>query len=162
MARHGARRRWWWRLWLPAVLGASAVATEPAPGQVLAPAANGPAVCTSDAPALTRVRSYPRRAVTELAAGTSPLYCGNSKFGLRHIAIRHSEDWREAAAAARIAPWPRFVDAALATTLTRPQSVRCDARRDTCAFRGTPAPDQEVVVVVARSDGKVITAYPAY
>ncbi|MBA3745673.1 hypothetical protein [Sporichthya sp.] len=142
----------------------SATATDSAPGEVLAPAApvaTAKAVCTQDAPTLTTVRSYPRRAVAELAGGSSPLYCGNTKFGLRHIVIRHTADWRAAAAAAPVVvPWPRFVDTALATTLARPQSVRCDARRDTCALRGAPTPEQEVVVVVARADGKVITAYP--
>lgn len=116
------------------------------------------AACGSGTAPAAVVDTYARAGSPDLAAGSSRLQCGNAKYGFRHILIRHTADWQQAAARGGAVDWERFTDGALTELLAAPDSVDCDKRRNTCAYRGTTP--VEAVVVVARQDGKVITAYP--
>jgi hypothetical protein len=165
-------RRWWWRLVVPVVVPVVAtalVAGTAGPGAAQSlPGTVGPggagaagSVCGADAPASALVRSYPRAGVVGLPAGRSALYCGNARFGWRHLAARHAADWRQVKppVAAGASGWAESADVAMRATLARPDAVRCDTARNSCAFTrdlgGVVA-----LVAVAREDGKVVTAYP--
>lgn len=120
--------------------------------------ATGWAACRSDSAAVSVVDTYARAATRGLAAGSTRLQCGNAKYGFRHMLIRHTKDWQDAAAHAGVADWQRFTDSVVTGVLAAPDSVACANSRNTCAFHGSDPVD--AVVVVARQDGKVITAYP--
>ena len=143
-------RPWWWRLVFPVI--ALAVL-----GPVVPSARAAPAVCGVEAPPSAIVRVYARAGVPELATGRSTLSCGTSRYGLRHIAARHAQDW---GAVADGTGWAAFADTAVLATLAQPDAVRCDARRNTCAFTRSLDAGVVALVAVAREDGKVITAYP--
>lgn len=138
------------------------VACSSGSGNAADPAAPEPptewAACASRTAPTSVVDTYARAQSATLAAGSSRLQCGNAKYGFRHILVRHTEDWQQAAARAGAADWERFTDGVLAGVLAAPDSVDCDKGRNTCAFHGVDP--VESVVVVARQDGKVITAYP--
>jgi hypothetical protein len=108
-------------------------------------------------PAFTTVRVYARTGVSGLPGGRSLLYCGTSRFGLRHLTARHAVEWR---AVAGSSSWATFLDAAVRATLASPDAVRCDSARDSCAFTRRLYAHVVTLVAVAREDGKVITAYP--
>lgn len=116
------------------------------------------AACASRTAPTSVVDTYARAQSATLSGGTSRLQCGNAKYGFRHILVRHTEDWQQAAARAGAADWERFTDGVLTQVLAAPDSVDCDRSRNTCAFHGVDPVAS--VVVVARQDGKVITAYP--
>ena len=143
-------RPWWWR-WLFPVTALAVL------GPVVPAARAAPAVCGVESPPAAIVRVYTRAGVPQLASGRSPLSCGTARYGLRHIGARHAADW---SAVASGGGWVAFADAAMRATLARPDAVRCDARRDTCAFTRRLDAGVVALVAVAREDGKVITAYP--
>lgn len=138
------------------------VACSSGAGNAAGPADPAPttewAACGSGTAAASVVDTYARARSTGLAAGPSRLQCGNAKYGFRHILARHTADWQQAAARVGAADWERFTDGVLTRVLAAPDSVECDNARNTCGFHGV-APVASVVVV-AREDGKVITAYP--
>lgn len=132
-------------------------AADPADPADSAPPTEWAACGSATAPASV-VDTYARATSAALTGGSSRLQCGNAKYGFRHILLRHTADWQQAAARAGAADWERFTDGVLTGVLAAPDSVDCDKARNTCAFHGVDP--VESVVVVARQDGKVITAYP--
>lgn len=139
-----------------------ALVVRPADGAEAPPSAQDTwSACAIGSAAVTVVSSYPRAGVPHLAAGPSGLHCGTQRYGLRHIVIRHLVDWQDAASDAGSEDWAQFTHEVLTQVLGAPASVHCDDRRNTCAFgRDSLADAGTAVVVVARQDGKVITAYP--
>ncbi|WP_345412884.1 hypothetical protein [Actinomycetospora chlora] len=142
----------------------SAGATSAASSQVWA--ARG-----TSSPAEKLVRLFPRASFVPGPAGTnSPLSCGTEAFGYRHISNRHGSDWQNIAVYTG-ENWRDLADFAIEQILTAPQPgyPRYNDKNDTWAFTapleirdgdGRVRDVYHPVVVVAGSDGKVITAYP--
>lgn len=102
-----------------------------------------------------------------LGAGDSVLYCGNDKYGLLHIQMRHFRDWDEIANTRwpSAGNWRYLADYAIGATLAYPERTEYNQGNDTFAlYRKISTPDGRYVfttrVVIAASDGKIVTAFP--
>ncbi len=102
-----------------------------------------------------------------LPAGDSVLYCGNDKYGLRHIQDEHGPQWDRIASTRwpSAGNWRYLADYAIGATLAYPERVEYNQGNDTFAlYRRISLPDGRYVfttrVVIAASDGKIITAFP--
>jgi hypothetical protein len=117
------------------------------------------------------VRTFYRAPISagfrSLPAGDSVLYCGNDKYGLRHIEKEHGDQW-DLIANSRwptAGNWRYLADYAISATLAYPKRVEYNQDNDTFAlYRKISLPDGTYVfttrVVISASDGKIITAFP--
>jgi hypothetical protein len=129
------------------------------------------AACGTNSPPDKLVRLFPRSTFVPGPAGTSsPLLCGTEAFGFRHVSSRHGPDWQNIAVYTG-ENWRDLADFAIEQVFTVPQPgyPRYNDKNDTWAFKapleirdgdGRVRDVYHPVVVVAGSDGKVITAYP--
>jgi hypothetical protein len=117
------------------------------------------------------VRTFYRAPISagsrSLPAGDSVLYCGDDKYGLLHIQLRHFQDWDDIANERwpTAGNWRYLADYAIGAALASPERVEYNQNNDTFAlYRRISLPDGRYVfttrVVVSASDGKIITAFP--
>jgi hypothetical protein len=102
-----------------------------------------------------------------LPAGDSVLYCGNDKYGLLHIEMRHFRDWDDIANTRwpSAGNWRYLADYAIGATLAYPERVEYNQDNGTFAvYRRISLPNGRYAfttrVVISASDGKIITAFP--
>ena len=115
-----------------------------------------------------QARNFTRAAGVQVVAGTSALRCGNSSYGYRHIADRHSRDWYNLALFTQYHNnWREMADLAISSTLAAPVSTSDVGNgktqynswvyvRDT---NGRLVKQAYTIVVVSRTNLNVITAY---
>lgn len=82
------------------------------------------------------VRTFSRNYVSylNLAAGNSPLKCGNNNYGYRHIKLRHSNDWGSLGGLVG-SNWRDFADWSINQCLKWPSSVANNGTRNTYEFK---------------------------
>jgi hypothetical protein len=97
------------------------------------------------------------------------LLCGNDRYGYRHIADKHGQEWADLAVLTG-GPWQSLADFAITQTLTVPQPgyPQYNPGANTWTYKSPlQIKDQEgqvratywVVVGVAAQDGKVLTGF---
>lgn len=117
------------------------------------------------------VRTFYRAPISagsrSLPAGDSVLYCGDDKYGLLHIQLRHFQDWDDIANERwpTAGNWRYLADYAIGAALASPERVEYNQNNDTFAlYRRISLPDGRYVfttrVVVSASDPTIITAFP--
>lgn len=117
------------------------------------------------------VRTFYRTPISagfrSLPGGDSVLYCGNDKYGLLHMQLRHFRDWNDIANERwpTAGNWRYLADYAIGATLAYPEQVEYNQDNDTFAiyrriFRSDGAYAFTTRVVISASDGKIITAFP--
>ncbi|HVQ85485.1 MAG TPA: DUF4226 domain-containing protein [Mycobacterium sp.] len=117
------------------------------------------------------VRAFYRAPISagfrSLPSSDSVLYCGNDKYGLLHIQLRHFRDWDDIANTRwpTAGNWRYLADYAIGATLAYPERVEYNQDNDTFAlYRRMSLPDGTYVftprVVISATDGKIITAFP--
>jgi hypothetical protein len=176
-ARHASLGRWEMAVAVRIVIGpivALFVAlvlvltiTPPASAQSGAPPW---APCGRSDPADKPVKTYP---VQPPVGGPTRTYavlrCGDDKFGYRHIADKHGQQWADLAVYTG-GPWQSLADFAITQTLTVPQPgyPRFNAGKNTWSYKsplqikdsqGQVRVTYWVIVGVAAQDGKVLTSF---
>ncbi|MGH3520677.1 MAG: hypothetical protein ACRDQ7_25550, partial [Haloechinothrix sp.] len=110
------------------------------------------AACGASSDKMKRVSTYRRAAGPQIAAGEAYLRCGNDKWGYRHIANRHGQDWQNVATMIG-SNWRDLCDFAIAETLKVPGSVTYNQDDNTWLYI---AP-----LEIKNSRGEVIRRYQA-
>lgn len=120
------------------------------------------------------VASFPRAegkaADRTMPAGTSPLFCGDDKFGYYHMVIEHGEQWKYRGAQSS-ENWRDIADYAIREALANPQVVTYRADNDTFCYsrevflwdkvRGIRVDVFHPNVVVSAQHQHLVTVIPA-
>ncbi len=110
------------------------------------------------------------RAAADAAApaGNSTLFCGNDKFGLKHMCKKgHDSKWSDYIGGLSAGNWRYGADYAISAALAYPETVTYRQDNDTfLVTRVMRTEDQGIPiwqanVVVSASDGRIVGAYPA-
>jgi hypothetical protein len=146
-------------------LGSASVAA--APNYPVGPIAWG--ACGSSTAASKIVRTFDRTAVYNFGGGLARLRCGDSKYGYRHIQIRHQQDWQNIADYDGV-NWRTAADWGMWNALYHPESSSWQSPNDTQVYEATirliNKRTRQVVrlatvrVVVARGSKNIITSFP--
>ena len=128
------------------------------------------AACGRTDPETKVAKTYPVQPPIGGPARTyAVLQCGNDKYGYRHIADKHGQEWSDLAVLTG-GPWQSLADFAITQTLTVPQPgyPQYDAGRNTWTYKsplqikdrdGQARATYWVVIGVAAQDGKVLTGF---
>ena len=117
----------------------------------------------------TRIRmrkaGYPK-----MEPGNATLRCGNASYGFRHIRDKHTADWSGKAAPAQ-EPWRDLAGWATATTLTSPDKIIYDAKRESWCYsrwiglynkrNGQLVSSMIVKTILGKTGQRIITSYPS-
>lgn len=130
-------------------------------------------VVTTELPGDKVVRVFPRAPTGPgpQVTVTSTLFCGNERYGYRHIANSHGADWQNIAFYTG-ENWRFLTDFAIEQILTVPEPGYPVYRKDndTWTYRapleirdsyGQVRATYHPIVSIAARDGKIITAFPS-